>query len=286
MERTSVKLKSNQGSEVNVNCLQIPRICSPIPVVALGQWQDRMRQQNLQLVEDEDKEIDLLIGTKDYYSIVTGNNFKLSTNLMAVETIFGWTLHGTLGQLPSSNQDPTITTKQDGENLKRFPQGENTSSKEAQSHQLHTTTVASANNHLPTQMGSKEALLQPASPNDAGQSSVVPTLIETQEKWARDLTNVFEFSLKIPGRVYEQGEQILQVQTSTLESLLQHTDPTTTLSSSTWSPSSCPCSKSHYNQLFATPAAVQQHPDLPAGSTSTIKASRILQINNAMASSF
>ena len=129
MERMSVNLKSKQGSEVNVNCLQIPRICGPIPVVALGQWQDRMRELKLQLVEDEEIDIDILIGTRDYYSIVTGNCTKLSNNLIAIETVFGWTLHGTLDTFSSVNSNST-TTKQDGENLKRFPRGEDPSSKE------------------------------------------------------------------------------------------------------------------------------------------------------------
>jgi len=164
----SVKFKSNQGSEVNVQCLQIPRICGPIPVVALGQWQDRMRERKLQLVEDKEIDIDVLIGTRDYYSIVTGNCTKLGNNLMAIETVFGWTLHGTLDQFSSFN--PNSTTIQDGENLKRFPRGEEPSSKEDPSQQctrsrpLMTTQTPVSQRALVMQIASEPVIKNSGNP--------------------------------------------------------------------------------------------------------------------------
>ncbi|KAH7937462.1 hypothetical protein HPB49_012610 [Dermacentor silvarum] len=45
----------------------------------------------------ESENIDLLIGGDHYWEIVMGSTKRLSSKLMAVETLFGWTVQGQVG---------------------------------------------------------------------------------------------------------------------------------------------------------------------------------------------
>ena len=102
MKKVVVTVKSRDG-DVDVVCLQMPKICDPVPAVSLGEWRGRIGEENLILAEGVVKtgrhwngQIDLLIGTQDLYAIIKDSTVRLSENLVAVDSIFGWLLHGAL----------------------------------------------------------------------------------------------------------------------------------------------------------------------------------------------
>lgn len=111
MPKVSLKIRTHKTNDILLSCLQVNKICEPVPAISLGHWRDKLQQRRLTIAdgveskrnERWDGRIDLLIGTQDYYTIVTNKCFNLSENLMAVETAFGWILHGRLDQQPSSN---------------------------------------------------------------------------------------------------------------------------------------------------------------------------------------
>ena len=90
----------------SVQCLQIPTICDTVPAITLGHWRDEMKRRQLHLAPGVEREkggkwdgrIDILIGTHDYYNFVRNNSVNLSNSLMAIETTFGWIVHGRLDQ--------------------------------------------------------------------------------------------------------------------------------------------------------------------------------------------
>jgi hypothetical protein len=106
MPKVTAVFKVDSTNKILISCLQIPTICDPVPAITLGHWRDKLQQRRLKLADDVealkgeqwDGRIDVLIGTNDYYSIVKNNAFNLSDSLMAIETAFGWVLHGRLDQ--------------------------------------------------------------------------------------------------------------------------------------------------------------------------------------------
>jgi hypothetical protein len=102
MKKVVATLKSGEGN-IDVVCLQIPKICDPVPAVSLGEWREHIEDQKLVLAEGVvktgrkwDGQIDLLIGTQDLYAILKDTTIRLGENLVAVESVFGWLLHGVL----------------------------------------------------------------------------------------------------------------------------------------------------------------------------------------------
>ena len=116
--RSLKRLKLGLGG-LNVNkpacdleCLETERICDPISRVAIDQWLQRIDALDLPLAEDPEElrgeswngEIDLLIGTEHYYEILTGETKRLSPQLMLVESIVGWLVHGVVGEADRPDQ--------------------------------------------------------------------------------------------------------------------------------------------------------------------------------------
>jgi hypothetical protein len=110
------------GSEIGgqpfiiLSCLETNRICDPIPFVPNGPWTESMKARHLNLAEDPSQskggatwkgEIDLLIGTEHYYRVLTGAQIRLTQDLLAVESIFGWFVHGAVCT-SDEQQDQTI----------------------------------------------------------------------------------------------------------------------------------------------------------------------------------
>ena len=122
MPKMEVKLKT-KINPINISVLQIPEICDPVPAITLGCWRDRITSQHMKMaagVEMEqgerwDGRIDILIGVQDYYTIVTGRSFSLSTRLKAVETVFGWIVHGRLDHFEHTQNHSTVLLANQGE---------------------------------------------------------------------------------------------------------------------------------------------------------------------------
>jgi len=103
MQKMEITLKTKTNS-ITINVLQLPTICDPVPAITLGNWRDRLQREKLTVAQGVEREegkqwdgkVDILIGVQDYYTVVTGRSFSLSPRLQAVETVFGWVVHGKL----------------------------------------------------------------------------------------------------------------------------------------------------------------------------------------------
>jgi len=101
LKRRKLVLTSPTGDEEEVEMLGKDVICDSIDAVDPGKWREALSPQGLPCAYDTiTKEepwtgvIDILIGADLYYKFVTGSSIRLTEELMAVETTFGWVLHG------------------------------------------------------------------------------------------------------------------------------------------------------------------------------------------------
>lgn len=80
----------------------VPKIYEPIAIRSPIPPLRRIQEAGLPLAEDWDEvrsgswngEIDLSIGTKHFWSVLTGRSQRLGAVLMALESRFGWVVHG------------------------------------------------------------------------------------------------------------------------------------------------------------------------------------------------
>ena len=115
------------GEREEVEMLDKDIICDSVDIPEPGKWREVLADQDLPLAYDTISEdhpwtgtIDVLIGADLYYKFVTGPNVRLNDELMAVETMFGWVLHGPLGGVagPDTLVLHTTTTTMQGESPK------------------------------------------------------------------------------------------------------------------------------------------------------------------------
>ncbi|XP_035715513.1 uncharacterized protein LOC110859590 [Folsomia candida] len=109
INKYAVDLKSLDGHVKKTLVLrEAAKICGSIPRVPAGPWIQALRKKNIWLSDYQDSyvdnpEIEVLI---DYWGqLVTGKQVKLRCGLIAVETIFGWTLSG---PVPNINTNDTV----------------------------------------------------------------------------------------------------------------------------------------------------------------------------------
>ena len=78
-------------------------ICTACPKVPIGPWTEELARRNIFISDTETctPEIQILIGSDLWGSLMTGKMVKLTENLIAVESIFGWTLSGEVPHLDS-----------------------------------------------------------------------------------------------------------------------------------------------------------------------------------------
>ena len=89
-----LKLKDRYNgyhSEIEINAFCFPTICSPLPV------------SNLKLADEyqtecSERPIDLLIGSDNYYEMITGDIIRGDIGPVAVNSIFGYMLCGTMSK--------------------------------------------------------------------------------------------------------------------------------------------------------------------------------------------
>ena len=147
-----VKRKTNKTELIEISCLQMPQICQPLPAISIGEWREKMLEQQFQPADGIGKEenwngqVDMLIGAADYYSIVTGRSSRINNNLMAIETAFGWILHGKIYQeCPNNLNGSEFESKGPDRNHERFLSGEEKCSSWIQ--QQHSSQQTTTNNN-------------------------------------------------------------------------------------------------------------------------------------------
>ena len=94
-------LETNSGMNFYLNVLDVPTICSPVSnksvQVALKEFPFLRDNPDFTQECDRNTDIDLLLGLDVYYSIITGEIRRCSKdNLVAINTIFGWIISGTV----------------------------------------------------------------------------------------------------------------------------------------------------------------------------------------------
>lgn len=75
------------------------KICGSIPRVPAGPWMEELYSRNIWLSDYHENPVDnpdveILIGSDYWGQLVTGRQVRLKCGLIAVETVFGWTLSG------------------------------------------------------------------------------------------------------------------------------------------------------------------------------------------------
>ncbi|XP_070380749.1 uncharacterized protein [Dermacentor albipictus] len=83
--------------KIRVEALEIPQICCDIVPAPEASTVNYLEEQGLELADStqDGAEIGLLLGSDYYWEVTTGGLRRLDSGLVAVETIFGWTLQGT-----------------------------------------------------------------------------------------------------------------------------------------------------------------------------------------------
>ena len=101
------------GQSVQLEVLEIPRVCSSIMRVAGEEVRRELERKGLQLADTsvsgmETQELGVLIGGDHYWKIVTGKLERLSESLVALDSKFGWLIQGTVSMLNVTTEtEPT-----------------------------------------------------------------------------------------------------------------------------------------------------------------------------------
>ena len=97
--KVQVDLKSRFGGcSVTLNMWSTEQLCSPLPTAPPPQV-----PSDMEMADDfGDGDVELLIGIDNMYRIVLWEQLELSEGLRAVETVYGYVLHGRCGDTPES----------------------------------------------------------------------------------------------------------------------------------------------------------------------------------------
>jgi hypothetical protein len=111
--KTTVKTKQNyrvrvQGTDgkykENLQLIGEDVICTGCPSIPQGPWMKELSQKKIPVTDTgtDSTIVDILIGSDLWGKLMTGRMCKLKSGLIAVESVFGWTLSGRLPGTESS----------------------------------------------------------------------------------------------------------------------------------------------------------------------------------------
>lgn len=89
----------NKGKTLEIEAIETPQVSSAIMQVPGEQIRQMLKSKGLPLADtsasnDEELELSVLIGADHYWEVASGKIERLSESLVAIETIFGWTVQG------------------------------------------------------------------------------------------------------------------------------------------------------------------------------------------------
>lgn len=123
--RLQLRDTNHAGGDIKVNALVVPFISNSIPTLDGSKTDKISRNRNLSMTGLKGtqtlKSLGLLIGSDHYWQIVTGKCDRINENLVAVETIFGWCLHGK-SNAQADTQEPLVLCV-DSETCESIDQG-------------------------------------------------------------------------------------------------------------------------------------------------------------------
>ena len=98
-QQYQIKVASMDGKiKRNLIALDEPKVCGRIPSVSKGPWLRELKKKNIWLTDyntpNSNPEIEILVGSDYWGSLMTGKFFRLSCGLIAMESVFGWTISG------------------------------------------------------------------------------------------------------------------------------------------------------------------------------------------------
>ena len=91
----------------NFEALDQPIICKNISCIKEGPWLPEIQQLGIQITDKIEGPIEVLIGADVAGKLLTGRRHLLTCNLVAVETLLGWTL---IGKAPTQSTTKTTST--------------------------------------------------------------------------------------------------------------------------------------------------------------------------------
>ncbi|XP_068757562.1 uncharacterized protein [Montipora capricornis] len=106
-EVVKLRLRKNEGKEVEVTALNYPIICSPLPSKVEVNYPHLEDLQLADSLNDKCGAIDVLIGSDYYWEIVSGKTVHGDCGPTAVSSKFGWLLSGPLRDSMTSD---TVTS--------------------------------------------------------------------------------------------------------------------------------------------------------------------------------
>ncbi|XP_040072369.1 uncharacterized protein LOC120844584 [Ixodes scapularis] len=99
--------------DVRIEASEVPQICAYIiaapPEIALSVPEDMLIADTDFINKEREKGISILIGAGYNWEVVSGSVKRLDKGLMAVDTIFGWTLQGPMSSTSSTAIYSSIT---------------------------------------------------------------------------------------------------------------------------------------------------------------------------------
>ena len=108
--------KRNGGEIIDVEAVVVPKICKPVQEQRIDLVKDHKVFANLELAdqyeEENEVEIDVLIGLDNYWKIVIGRVIRSDNNIVAVESKLGFILSGAFtldGNITSSAKCFVVT---------------------------------------------------------------------------------------------------------------------------------------------------------------------------------
>jgi len=128
-------LKTQDGGSINISAYSVPFICTPVIKQTVLEAQEKYNHlANLKLADpilgNNDAQIDLLIGSDQYWKLVTGCVIKGESGPTAIHTKLGWVLSGPMeDDMPNDRATTNLVT---------------------QTHTLQVTSSNVAPAHLPT----------------------------------------------------------------------------------------------------------------------------------------
>jgi len=87
------------------------KICTSCPAIPNGPWIEELKRKGILLPDfgSAETDIDILIGMDLLGKFLTGKTEKLRNSMIAMQTIFGWTLRGKTDQSGSNNSVAAIS---------------------------------------------------------------------------------------------------------------------------------------------------------------------------------
>lgn len=97
------------GQKIEIDVLESPHVCPSIMSVPGAALRRKMDEKGMPLADTlvyikENQDVGILIGADYYWSIVTGKTERFPNGLVAMDSMFGWLIQGTISTMQVSTK--------------------------------------------------------------------------------------------------------------------------------------------------------------------------------------